>query len=255
MLGFLAGTPIATDLIQSPIEKSGLTVYVSLRESAVCKFMWPHEFFMPMPSIGKELSEVVITWFENASSVLTSSRLAMSVLASRELSRNLEFLSLMQALEAFHRSRFSGVYMPECEYEKVKQTLSVAIPVYLASDHKDSLKSRIKYGNQFSLSKVITELTNLLSPNLAKIILGGNGCVPRAWIDTRNYYTHWDERERSKILDGLEMYVASQRMRHLLRVLYVNFIGISWEAIEERLDSHATNNFAQDLLGVNQLIR
>lgn len=55
--------------------------------------------------------------------------------------------------------------------------------------------------------------------------------VPRRWIDTRKYYTHWDEELRTNVLDGQGMYDANVRMRHFVRVLYLELMGIPQEAV------------------------
>lgn len=77
------------------------------------------------------------------------SQFALGVLASEKLWPHVEFLSLMQALVGFHRGLFDGNYMDENRYELVKKALGDAIPTGLVSDHKDALRSRIRYGIRF----------------------------------------------------------------------------------------------------------
>jgi hypothetical protein len=141
----------------------------------------------------------------------------------------------MQALEGLHRALFAGTYMDDNDYESVKKTLGDAIPAGLSPDHKDTLRSRIRYGNQISLRKRLDELVKGLPEEIGTIILGGEGSVPRNWIDTRNYYTHWDEELRGSVLDTQGMYNANVRLRHLLRVLHLNLMGIPPEAVVKSL--------------------
>lgn len=118
------------------------------------------------------------------------SQLALSVLSSDNLWLHVEFLSLMQALEGFHRATMPGLYTSEAEYEPVKQALNYAIPKVIGPDHKEALKSRIRYGNEVSLRKRVDALVGRLDLPVRKHILGGDGSVPRSWVVTRNYYTH-----------------------------------------------------------------
>jgi hypothetical protein len=141
----------------------------------------------------------------------------------------------MQALEGLHRSIESGLYVSEDSYRPIEEELVRAIPKNVKSDHRDSLKSRIKYGNEISLSKRLDALTDRLSVPIRKLILGGNGVIPRSWVDTRNYYTHWDEALRPRTLDGIAMHRASTRMRTLLRVLYLQLVGVPDSAIIQAL--------------------
>jgi hypothetical protein len=155
----------------------------------------------------------------------------------------------MQALEGFHRALFESNYMDDGSYETVWTTLVDAIPQGLKPEHRDALKTRIRYGNQFSLRKRLNVLANLFPESILTIILGGDGKIPREWIDTRNYYTHWDEELRSNVLDAYGMYCANIRMRHFLRALYLNLMGIPKEAIIESLRN--TSDASQHLIQLN----
>ena len=232
MLAFLAGVPMPADCIEAAVDESShrVSLLVPLKQTPPCTYKNPHDFFMSQPSIGKSLGEVIAKWYADIPPVYIPSQLALSVLSSDNLWLHVEFLSLIQALEGFHRSRFPGEYTTESEYEKIKHALTAAIPPYVHADHRDSLRSRIRYGNQISLRKRLDGLTDTLTPELAKAILGKNGQVPRSWIDTRNYHTHWDEELRGNVLEDQEMYFANVRMRHFLRALYIDLMGIPAEA-------------------------
>jgi len=67
------------------------------------------------------------------------------------------------------------------------------------------------------------------------VLLAVNGKIPGAWVDTRNYYTHWDEATRENVLDGGKLHRASVRMRTFLRVLYLDLIGIPTSAVAQAL--------------------
>ena len=75
----------------------------------------------------------------------------------------------------------------------------------------------------------------------------------REWIDTRNYYTHWDEGLRANVLDGQEMYYANIRTRHFLRVLYLNLIGIPEEALIKSTSNPSA--ISQHLIQINAIER
>ena len=235
MLSFLAGTPMAPDCIETPFGESHKRVYMmaTLYDVKYCSFDSPHEFFMPRAAIGIELSHVINRWYEVSTKVYAPSQLARSVLSSETLWLHVEFLSIMHALEGFHRALYDGNYMTKEEYEAPRKTLGDAIPSSLLPDHKAALKSRIKYGYQYSLRKRLDKLANSLPEKIRKKILGKEGDISQSWIDTRNYYTHWDEDDESRknVLDGQEMYDALVRMRIFLQVLYLQLMGVEEKAI------------------------
>ncbi len=156
--------------------------------------------------------------------------LALSTMASTNLWVHVRFLSLLQALEGLHRALFSGTYMDPEQYKVVKDALVDAIPNIVSADHRASLKTKIRYGNEISLRKRLNDLAGRLDDAVRIQILGSKD-VPQNWVDTRNYYTHWDEELRSKILTDEAMYEASVRLTNFLRALYLHQVGVPTETL------------------------
>lgn len=225
----------------------------NLRDFKTCPYSNLYEFYIPHSAMDKTLEDVIQRWFEVYDDIKVPSQLAISVLVSENLWLNVEFLSLMQALEGFHRSQLDGLYMPSEDYQAVKSALVEAIPSNLSKNHKDSLRSRIRYGNEISLAKRLNDLADILSSPIRQLIFGGNDTVPREWIDTRNYYTHWDEQSCQNVLDGQGMLDANVRIRHFLRALYLDLAGIPQSAILRALNGNSEES--QHLLQINAMHR
>jgi hypothetical protein len=255
LLSLLAGSGMSPDCINASVDESRhvVSVMVPLRDAKYCSFTTLHDFYMPRGNMEAELADIVGNWFDVYPKVDTPSRLATSVLTSDKLWLHVEFLSLMQALEGFHRALYEGVYLSKSEYASVEATLNAAIPPVLGTDHKKSLRSRIHYGYQVSLAKRLGELASRLSSPIRQLIFGADGKLPRHWIDTRNYYTHWDEELRAGVLDGEGLYYANVRMRMFLRVLYLNLISIPDTAIVRALGN--ASNISQHLVELNIIER
>lgn len=253
LLSLVSGSPMGPDQVSAKLPDKGpdVQILVALREAKYCSFQNHHDFYMLRDNAGIALEEVLNRWFEIYDSVAMPSQLALSVLSSEKLWLHVEFLSLMQALEGLHRAILPGLYATEAQYEGIKQALSNAIPQDVASDHKDALRARIKYGNEISLRKRLAALVERLPIDTRRHILAGDGAVPQRWVATRNYYTHWDEASKGDVLDGVEMHRAHVRMRHLLRALYLSLIGIPDKAIADSL--HNTCNESQYLIQLNNM--
>jgi ApeA N-terminal domain 1 len=255
MLAFLAGKPMPVDAIHAYLEGEArpVSLLVSMRQSERFDFKNITDFFVPCNSLKIELSTVVSNWFEKVESVLIPSQLALGIVSTKNLWLHIEFLSLIQALEGFHRGSYLGTYMDDSAYSKVNSVLCGAIPTSVATDHREALKSRIKYGNQISLSKRLNELRDILGESLAKIVLATSGKIPRSWIDTRNYHTHWDEELRPRAIDGQDMYNANVRMEHFLRVLYLLLMGIDRDTVINCLGNGS--DVSQQLIQLNIIAR
>lgn len=251
LLSFLCGTPMGADQIKVKVdeERGDLDVLVALRQDKMCTIDDARNFFLLRSALGADFGEVLAKWFGLYDSIAMPSQLAQSVLASDDLWMHVEFLSLMQALEGFHRATCQGFYVPAQEYEPIKQAILAAFPAELEKSHRASLKSRIGFGNEISLEKRLKQLAARLPEELRRPLFGLDGKVPRSWIDTRNYYTHWDETSKANVLDGADMHHAGVRLRLLLRVLYLDLVGIPVEAISGAL--RGSNREAQYLIQLN----
>jgi len=250
MLSFISGSTMSPDCIRTSInENHKANFLITLRESKCCSYTNPNDFFMMKAGMGIKFENVASAWFEEYPKLHMPSQLGLSVMSSENLWLHVKFLSYMQALEGFHRGLYEGTYMDDSQYQAVRSVLCAAIPTSIEADHKASLTSRIRYGNQISLNKRLTELSKLLSEPIRATILGSDGKIPRKWIDTRNYYTHWDEELKENVLDNQGMYDATVRMSHFLRALYLNLMGIPQESILKSL--HNTSNSSQHLIQIN----
>jgi len=251
MLAFLAGSPMSADYIETPTARPHQTasVIVAVRDTGYCPYKGPSEFFVLRSNMGVDLSRAIGRWLEVYPRVEAPSQLALSILGSNTLWDHVEFLSLMQALEGFHRSVVGGEYLSKEAYEPTREALSAAIPVGLEASHRKSLLSRLQWGYQYSLRRRLADLQERLSAPIRQIVLGGDGAIPPSWVDTRNFFTHWVEQERSKALQGAELYHANLRMRHFLRALYLDLIGIPQHSILESLNG--PNRVAQELAWLN----
>ncbi|MBT9599384.1 MAG: hypothetical protein IV094_25665 [Vitreoscilla sp.] len=255
MMAFLAGRPMPIDAISAHISETTqpISLLVAMRQADKYEFKSINDFLVPRSKLGDSFPSVVANWFREVESVLVPSQLALGILSTKDLWLHIEFLSLIQALEGFHRGRYGGNYMDDSDYESVKATLGSAIPATISNDHRDALRSRIRYGNQISLSKRLNELCGCLGDDLAQVVFATSGKIPRRWIDTRNYHTHWDEELRQDTIDGQEMYNANARMEHFLRLLYLLLMGVTKETLLECYEN--SNGASLQLIQLNIIAR
>ncbi len=227
-----------------------LSILVNLVDTKLSQIKNQHEFFVLRRFLGISFEDVLKNWFSVCEKIRTPSRLAVSILSSDKVWLNIEFLSLMQALEGFHRALYPGTYTSDKEYEAVKLKLYEALPTGISEGHKEALKSKIKYGNDISLSRRITELGKMFSSEVRKALFGSLEKPAREWVETRNYYTHWDEVLSEVALSGSEMYNSICRLKLFLRALYLDLMKIPQEEILRALQGKSSE--AQYLLQINR---
>jgi len=236
MLSIIAGDNMGADCIVATITGSLQEVSIIFKHKyRCCGYRDTRDFFMPRDALNVDLSVLVNNWYSVFDSVRMPSILAQSTLGSDDLWEHVKYLAYMQILEGLHRALYPGKYMDEEEYNDVFIELCRAIPARVESNHRDALKQRLRYGNQVSLKKRINELAGRLSLELRNSIIGGDGNIQQRWMDTRNYYTHWDEDLRGNILDDEHMYYVNVRLELLVRAVIMDLMGIPQSSIQECL--------------------
>lgn len=156
----------------------------------------------------------------------------------------MSFLNIVQALEAYsRRMRNNEVMLPEVFENKIK---SIIESIQNAED-QEWVKSILS--NEPRLRQRLTELfeeTNYVFD----ISLNKRKSWIHKIIDTRNYYTHFDNSLEDKILQQKEMYYLSELMKLVLRVLLMQELGLNQELIKHRMQENQELLHIKESLGL-----
>lgn len=175
------------------------------------------------------------TWVERFPTYRTSIELYTSTELWDGQLLNFHLLSIMQCLETLHRERFGGAYLPEDAYLAIAAEMISHIPASVEHSHHQALKSRIKYGNEYSLRKRLVGLGSTLSataseqihPKLSELLL-------RA-VDTRNYLTHHTAELEPSALKGANLYWGIRLLRWFFNAVLLTDMGLPKELLEVAL--------------------
>ncbi len=206
----------------------------------------PFEMIIPFPRISEDVERVLSLWFAKAQQLRSVCYLFFGTFYNPSMYLQFQFLSLMQALESFHRVTKGGKYLSDVEWKPFREKLANAIPAELEASHRESLKSRIKYGNEYSLRKRISELLENLDEETLSRLSPTEKYFTGTIVDTRNYLTHYDDELKDVALKNADLYWAVQRLRILISILLLKEIGVQEKLI---LNSMMENNKIGQVLG------
>lgn len=184
------------------------------------------DMLMPLRSIAHMLPQMVNHWFAKAEKLRDVYNLFFGTFYNSTLFLESAFLSLTQALETYSRSVRDARYVEPDEYQMIAASLIAAIPPGTPPDLKQSLRSRIKYGNEYSLRKRLTEILGSLEPETVKLICNDPKRFANRIVDTRNYLTHYTNELKADAVRGAELYIANLRLQLLLTILLCKELGI-----------------------------
>ena len=152
---------------------------------------------------------------------------------------NIRFLAAVWAIEAYSRSRGEATYMDPGQYDQLVAKLIESIPPELQPDHRQSLANRLRYGNEYSLRKRISELVSRLPQELQCRLTGGNEKkFVTGIVDTRNYYTHHDHSLQEKAIAPAAAHYATERLQILLIANILLDLGIGESKLVEAMNKY-----------------
>jgi len=187
----------------------------------------PVEVLFPLPRIDADFPDIVNAWFSQSDKLRSVYDLYFGVLQQKGMYAHLHFLTLMQAIESFHRNSKSGKYMDDDSYKILEKEMVAALPKEMPDAIRISMKSKIKYGNEFSLRKRMNDIFNDIGEKLTALVCKDKEYFINKGVNTRNYYTHWTkELEAEAITDFVALVHFNQRLKILLAILLIKAINI-----------------------------
>lgn len=141
-----------------------------------------------------------------------------------------KLLALTQAVEAFHRQFRAGVYMDQQVFDTdVFRPLKVAIPKAVSSAHRDAIKSRLRFANEYSQRRRFQELFEEYEEVLALLVENPKSLVSPI-VDHRNEFTHFPVLEPEQMIrshDPMKVIRYNWVLRLLLEACLMSRMGFS----------------------------
>lgn len=221
-------TAMGDEITIAPGKKTRETIDIlyTQRKPTLKENIHPFEMIAPLPRISNKVSTVISLWFSNADKLRSVYDLFFGTFFNPGMYLQFHFLSLMQALESYHRVSRGGKYLTDVDWKPYKDKIMASIPPELESGFKESLKSRIKYGNEYSLRKRIGELISSLDDTVKAALSPSANYFSGPIVNTRNFLTHYDDELKPLALDGNDLYYANGRLKVLMIILLLREIGI-----------------------------
>lgn len=215
-----------------------IELFFTQKKAGLNKNVHPFEMIIPFPRISETIPALLSLWFTKAQHLRSVYDLFFGTFYNPGMYLQFQFLSLMQALESFHRVTKGGKYLSNEDWNPFRATLSCAISTDLESGHRESLKSRIKYGNEYSLRKRISELLETIDAKTLSLLSPTDKYFTGVVVDTRNYLTHYDDELKNVSLKNADLYWANQRLRILITVLLLKEIGVQEDLIISSMEEN-----------------
>jgi hypothetical protein len=149
------------------------------------------------------------------------------------------FLTLVQAIEAYHRVSMPGKYMDEETYDTdLRKLLWQAIPATIHPDFRKALKNKLRYLHEFSLRKRIETLTHKYTA-ITGDLLGSATDFASTVSELRNRLTHPEPSNAGAKLDYRVLWYLSEKIALLLEICFLDELGFTEDRIKEMVRSRS----------------
>ena len=177
--------------------------------------------------IQSRAESIINQWLENYEQIVPAFDLYF-LAKTGLLPWNTQFLTLVQALEAFHRRTSDATYMEESEFEEIRKNLIKEIP----KKYRNWFAPKLQY-NELTLKNRIEKM---IEPFDFFIDDERKSQVIDKIRDTRNYLTHYDSKLEPKAAKGEALQFLCHKMDALFRLHFLKLIGFNTQEIGTIVD-------------------
>jgi hypothetical protein len=166
-------------------------------------------------------------WFEKGDKLEPVCGEYFATLGNPETYLEHEFLSVIRALEVYHRRFVRNNEIDESEHEKRKADILGAAP----KEYGNWLEYRLRWSNEPSLPARLEEIFARYWSILEGSIKDKKSLIDRA-VKTRNYMTHYDETLKSDAAQGAMLFQLTQALRLFVEMCLIEEMGFSRDQID-----------------------
>ncbi|NCR21715.1 MAG: hypothetical protein GPJ27_07185 [Microcystis aeruginosa L111-01] len=207
----------------------------------------PNELFR-FSDIENNLGSFFEAWINKREEYEPVFDLLMATMYASSLYLHYKFLNIIQALEAYHTSKYEGSYQDKNIYEQglYKKFREVLDKFPSESDNqengisdefKNALKGKLKNQTSFTLETRLKEILNKVSsllPNKPDFI--GNEkdreLFSRRASETRNALTHHNKEKRQQAARGRELFQLFHTLTVILQICLLRELNLPDESIK-----------------------
>lgn len=220
-------------------ERQSLGIFPRLKHRPVTRTTRWNDMLMTLADIEDHLATALERWFDAEHNVRQAIILFFAETDRLKFDLDTQFTNIVHALESYHRSISEGHYLSVEQYQPYLDMMVQAIPAEIDPDHRRALKSRLKFGYQYSQRKRFQELFDLINVDLQCLVTSNVPVFINKVVDTRNYLVHRDETSKGMTLEWPERLFAYRRLRMLMTILFLKFIGLEDDAIYQHMSKNS----------------
>lgn len=149
------------------------------------------------------------------------------------------FLSSVQMLEIYHRTRFTGKIFEEEFFKMEKNKLKGLSKRNVDKSFHNRVMQLLGHANDFTLGNRLNEIIDSFSKETKESLIGTSDDIKvfiKQLVDTRNFLAHYDENRKPYLIKGIdERYYAIKRLEAIVTLLLLKEAGLEEGKVLEKV--------------------
>jgi len=206
----------------------------------------PDKMLFLFSDVENNLGSVFEAWINKREEYEPVFDLLMATMYSSSLYLGYKFLNIIQALEAYHTSKYEGSYQDKKIYKQglYQEFIKVLDKFPSESDNQENgisdefrnaLKGKLKNQTSFTLETRLKEILNKVSSLLPNNFIGSvkdRELFSRRASETRNALTHHDKEKRQQAARGRELFQLFHTLTVILQICLLRELNLPDESIK-----------------------
>lgn len=182
------------------------------------------EMLFSLQDIKKNIKSILRAWFRKENILEPVYELYYDILYNEKRYGKTEFLNLIFAIETLHRRTRNNEIVNKEDFEIIVNKIESA----LSTKEQKLFLEKLKYINHLSLRSRLKSLFDEFSYVFEQFGTNRNSFI-NSIVDTRNYYVHFDQGLKNKIITSQDLNYYNLLLKMLLDISILSDIGIAKE--------------------------
>lgn len=210
---------------ESRIERS-IFIYYAQGDLPDTSFVNETNMLFTFRQIQNNFETYIRKWFERIETFEMVGNVYFGTMYNSNSYLHEKFLSIVSALESFHRIFRDGTIWDNEHFEAIKTKLVESV----AAEDREEIRTRFRYANEPYLRRRLRSIIDEFQFFLGNES-GFNASFIGLVVDTRNYYTHYDLELRNNIIENQRLPRFIARLRILMEAAFLSELGFEQETI------------------------